>query len=87
VQDHYEIRVRGHLDLRWSEWLAGLELTHLEGNETLLSGMLPDQTALYGLLERLRDLNLTLLSVTCGSAPTQPLGEADRSSGRSSGGG
>jgi hypothetical protein len=87
VPDHYEIRVRGHLDLCWAERFAGLELTHLEGNETLLSGVLPDQTALYGLLERIRDLNLTLLSVTCGSASAQQPGEADHSPGRDSLGG
>jgi hypothetical protein len=46
-------------------------LTHLEGNETLLSGPLPDQAALYGLLERIRDLNLVLISVTCGGPSTR----------------
>jgi len=48
----------------------GLKLTHLEGDETLISGSLPDQGALHGLLERIRDLNLTLISVTSGDAPT-----------------
>jgi len=47
-------------------------LTYLEGNETLLSGSLPDQAALYGLLERIRDLNLKLISVTCGGPSTAP---------------
>ena len=64
MPEYYEIRIRGHLDQGWSDWFAGLELTHLEGNETLLSGSLPDQAALHGLLERIRDLNLALISVT-----------------------
>jgi hypothetical protein len=68
VAEYCEIRIREHLDPYWSEWFAGLKLTHLEGDETLLSGPLPDQPALYGLLERIRDLNLTLISVTCGSS-------------------
>jgi hypothetical protein len=68
---YYEIKVKDHLDPRWSERFAGLKLTHLEGNETLLSGSLPDQAALYGLLERMRDLNLTLISVVRGSPSTQ----------------
>ena len=66
---YYEIKIRGHLDQRWSDWLAGLKLTHLEGDETLLSGQLPDQAALHGLLERIRDLNLTLISVSRGDPP------------------
>lgn len=63
MPEYYEIKVKGQLDPRWSEWFADLKLTHLEGDMTLLSGLLPDQAAIYGLLERLRDLNLTLLSV------------------------
>ena len=71
MPEYYEIKIKGHLDQRWSESLAGLTLTHLQGDETLLSGTLPDQPALHGLLERIRDLNLTLISVTCG-APSMP---------------
>ena len=71
MPEYYEIKIRGHLDPRWSEWFADLQLTHLEGNETLLSGLLPDQAALHGLLERIRDLNLTLISVSWGSPSTQ----------------
>ena len=72
MPEYYEIKVRGHLDARWSDWLAGLELMHLEGDETLLSGSLPDQAALYGLIERIRDLNLTLISITRGGPSTAP---------------
>ena len=64
--EYYEIKVKGHLDQRWSEWFASLELTHLEDDETLLAGPLPDQAALHSLLERIRDLNLKLVSVNCG---------------------
>lgn len=71
MPEYYEIKIRGHLDPRWSEWFADLTLTHLEGGETLLSGELPDQAALHGLLERIRDLNITLISVTCRSQPTR----------------
>lgn len=71
MPEYYEIKIKGHLDQHWSEWFAGLKLAHLNEDETLLFGMLPDQAALHGLLERVRDLNLTLISVTCGDPPTQ----------------
>lgn len=71
MTEYYEIKIRSHLDPRWSERFAGLKLTHLEGNETLLSGSLPDQAALYGVIERIRDLNLKLISITSGSPSTQ----------------
>jgi hypothetical protein len=72
LPEYYEIKIRGHLDPCWSDWFAGLKLTHLEGDGTLLSGLLPDQAALHGLLELVRDLNLTLISVTSGSPPGIP---------------
>jgi hypothetical protein len=76
MPEYYEIKVKGHLDPRWSEWFADLKLTHLEGEITLLSGSLPDQAAIYGLLERIRDLNLMLLSVERGDAST-PLSQKE----------
>ena len=66
MPEYYEIKIGGHLNPRWSDWFSGLQLTHLEGNETLLCGALPDQTALHGLLERIFDLNLKLISVNSG---------------------
>ncbi len=59
----FEIRVRGHLDSRWSDWLEGLEVQLLENGETVLSGTLVDQAALMGILNKLNGLNLTLLSM------------------------
>jgi len=71
MQEYYEIKVKGKLDAHWSDWLEGMKLTYTEGNETLLSGWLPDQAALHGLLERIRDLNLTLISATRCDTPDQ----------------
>jgi hypothetical protein len=71
MPEYYGIKLKGHLDPRWSGWFMGLKLSLLESDETLLSGSLPDQGALHGLLERIRDLNLTLISVNCGIPSTQ----------------
>lgn len=72
MPEYYEIKIKGHLNQRWSEGFAGLKLTHLEGDETLLFGHLPDQGALHGVLERIRDLNIALISVTCGGKVQSP---------------
>jgi hypothetical protein len=59
-----EIQVKGHIDENWTEYLGGLTLTHTEENSTLLTGTLPDQAALYGLISQLRNLGLSLVCVT-----------------------
>ena len=71
MPEYYEIKIKGQLDPGWSDWFAGLQLTYLDKDETRISGPLPDQAALHGLLERIRDLNLTLVSVTSGGPSTQ----------------
>ena len=60
----YEIRLDGRLDQRWSAWLDGLALTHDPDGTTVLHGHVVDQAALHGLLARLRDIGLPLISVT-----------------------
>jgi hypothetical protein len=60
----YEIRVKGHLGGRWSEWFDGLEITNLENGEALLSGEVMDQAELHGVLAKVRDLGLPLVAVT-----------------------
>jgi len=60
----YEIRLKGHLDDHWSHWFEGLTLTREDNGETLLTGPVVDQAALHGLLRKVRDLGLPLLSLT-----------------------
>ena len=59
----YQIRIKGHLGHEWENWFEGLTLTALENGETLLTGPVADQAALYGLLRKVRDLGMPLLSV------------------------
>ncbi|MGD8624580.1 MAG: hypothetical protein PVF47_18770 [Anaerolineae bacterium] len=59
----YEIEVEGHLDDLWQPWFDGLCLTHKGGGTSILVGPIADQSALHGLLERVRDLGLILVSV------------------------
>ncbi len=68
TQDHrepglYEIRIKGHLDSRWADWFEGLSFTHESDGTTTLYGPVGDQAALHGLLRKVRDLGLTLVSV------------------------
>ena len=70
---YYRIRVKGHLDGRWSEWFGGLEITNLENGETMFSGNIVDQAALHGVLAKVRDLNLALVAVSSESPERQDL--------------
>lgn len=62
-QDNYRIIVKGHLDSEWSDWFDGLAITLTDNGETILSGPIIDQTALHGVLIKIRDLGLPLLSL------------------------
>ena len=59
----YEIRIKGHLEHRWAAWFEGLTVTALDNGETLLTGSV-DQAALHGVLKKVRDLGVPLISVT-----------------------
>ena len=58
----YRIKIKGHLDPKWEEWFEDMTITH-SGEETILEGAVKDQSALHGLLIKIRDLNLVLLSL------------------------
>ena len=60
---HYQIKVKGVLDDTWSDWFDGLRITHDAAGNTLLEGVVRDQTALYGLIAKARDLHLSLIAV------------------------
>jgi hypothetical protein len=60
----YQIRIRGHLGPQWAEWFGGLDISLEDNGDTLLTGAVADQSALYGLLRTLRDVGLPLVSVT-----------------------
>jgi hypothetical protein len=59
----YQIRIKGHLSSQWSDWFDGLNVVLEEDGDTLLTGPVVDQAALYGLLKKVRDLGMPLLSV------------------------
>ena len=59
----YEIRLKGHLDAKWDDWFDSLTITRADNGETLLRGSVVDQAALHGVLRKVRDLGLPLLSV------------------------
>jgi hypothetical protein len=60
----YEIRLKGHLDSRWAGWFDALTITNENDGTTLIQGSVVDQAALYGLLQKIRDMGLPLVSVT-----------------------
>jgi len=78
----YEIRLTGHLDARWTTWFDGLTVSHLSDGTTVISGQIADQSALHGVLQRVRDLGVALLSVTRVEAdqPDPPATDPHRSS-------
>ena len=61
----YEIRIKGHLDHGWTDWFDGLTILLEDSGETLITGPVVDQAALHGLLKKVRDLGMPLLSVYC----------------------
>ena len=66
----YQIRLKGHLGREWTDWFEGLTITALDNGETLLTGPVADQAALHGLLKKVRDLGMPLISVV-GIKPDQ----------------
>jgi hypothetical protein len=61
----YQIRIKGHLGRHWTDWFEGLSITALDSGEALLTGPVVDQAALHGMLRKVRDLGMPLLSVNC----------------------
>ena len=70
----YRIRVKGYLDLKWTDWYDGFSIEPAEDDETLLVGPVADQAALHGLLSKIRDLSLPILSVQREEALNQDAG-------------
>jgi hypothetical protein len=82
----YEIRVQGHLGSAWSDWFTNLRVTLEASGDTVLAGQL-DQAALHGVLRRVRDLGLPLISITrvesTGTAPTTAIEQGEQDENRS----
>ena len=72
---NYEIRLKGHLEARWEQWFDGLTITLEENGSTLLSGPLADQAALHGMLKKVRDVGLPLLSINSVEPDTEEVRE------------
>jgi len=67
----YQLRVAGHLDYHWAPWFGGLTLTHEDDGTTSLTGVVSDQAELHGLLTKIRDLSVTLISLAVVDPPEQ----------------
>ena len=76
---YYCITITGHLDSTWSDWFDGLTITHQENGTTVLAGRVVDQTALHGILNKVRDLGLALIAVYPGEPADRP--EPERRTG------
>jgi hypothetical protein len=59
----YQIKIKGYIEEHWSDWLGGLQISHDSDGNSLLTGAVPDQAALHGILIQIRDLGLTLISI------------------------
>ena len=77
--ERYEIRLKGYLDERWADWFEGLTITREDNGDTLLTGPVADQAALHGLLKKVRDLGMPLVSVS----PVESYPEHNRRAGPS----
>jgi hypothetical protein len=77
----YQIRIKGHLDSQWTDWFEGMTITLEDNGDTLLTGKVIDQAALHGLIKKVRDLGMPLVSVTPvepGPPTTLGTGQADQ---------
>ena len=74
----YQIRLKGHLGPQWTDWFGGLTITLEEGGDTLLTGPMEDQAALHGLLKKVRDLGMPLISAIR-VKPARPMRPASNS--------
>jgi hypothetical protein len=75
----YQIRVKGQLNAEWTDWFDGMTVTLVENGDTLLAGPVFDQSALYGLLKKIRDLGMPLVSVNCLDQGTDEKTKGNRS--------
>jgi hypothetical protein len=73
----YQVRIKGHLGREWTDWFEGLTITLEDNGETVLTGPVVDQAALYGLLKKVRDVGMPLISVMC-VPPGQAVTKAHR---------
>lgn len=74
----YQIRIRGHLGTQWMDWFEGLSISLKENGDTLLTGRMIDQAALHGILKKVRDLGMPLLSVNTVDPNEADMGEVDQ---------